>query len=152
MKKITFILSILLLSSLGLSAQMKFKRDKQKRLKAVKVAFITEKLDLTEKEAEKFWPLYNAHQKELNSYRFEERQKIKQQIGSLDNLNTISENEAKEIVERISDIKSKIYKAEKEFQQKLKGILDYKKILKLEIAEKEFHRKLIKRLKHRREK
>ena len=32
----------------------------QERIKAQKVAFITERLDLSSKEAQKFWPIYNA--------------------------------------------------------------------------------------------
>lgn len=150
MKKVTLLLTLLLFSSFGLSAQMKYRKGKQEKIKAAKVAFITDKLDLTEKEAQQFWPLYNSFQKKINSLRFEERQKIKKQIGGLENLDALSESEAKQIVKRIGDIKSDVYKTEKEFQQKLKGILSYKKVLKLEIAEREFHRTLIRKLKHRR--
>ena len=34
-------------------------RQGMKKLKAQRVAFITERIDLTPEEAEKFWPMYN---------------------------------------------------------------------------------------------
>ena len=37
------------------------KHDKEK-IKALKVAHITEQLDLTAKEAQAFWPVYNANE------------------------------------------------------------------------------------------
>ena len=146
MKKITYTFIFFFAFTLSITAQIKGKE----RIKAAKVAFITEQLDLTPKEAQNFWPIYNLYQDKMNSFRFEERQKIRQQIGNLNNLDSLSESEAQQIVEKINDIKSQFYKTEKEFQQQLKGVLSFKKILKLEIAEKEFHRKLIGKLKHRR--
>ena len=37
------------------------KPDREK-IKTLKVAFITDELDLSSSEAEKFWPIYNAHE------------------------------------------------------------------------------------------
>ena len=36
-------------------------------IKALKVAHITEKLDLTEKEAQQFWPIYNAYDEKMGT-------------------------------------------------------------------------------------
>ena len=33
------------------------------RVKAYKIAYITDQLNLSAKEAENFWPVYNAHEK-----------------------------------------------------------------------------------------
>jgi UDP-N-acetylglucosamine:LPS N-acetylglucosamine transferase len=35
----------------------------KEKLESAKIAFITKRLDLTPKQAEKFWPLYNQHYK-----------------------------------------------------------------------------------------
>ncbi|MCB0697691.1 MAG: hypothetical protein KDC07_10020, partial [Chitinophagaceae bacterium] len=37
---------------------------KHDRIKALKIAYITEKLDLTSEQAQKFWPVYNRYEKE----------------------------------------------------------------------------------------
>ena len=55
MNKITLIITLLL--TMNVVAQSPEKRE---RIKALKVAFITEKLELTESEAQKFWPIYNT--------------------------------------------------------------------------------------------
>ena len=52
--------------SLGLIAQQPFKGE---RIKALKVAFITQALNLTSEEAQKFWAVYNAYDQEIKKAR-----------------------------------------------------------------------------------
>jgi hypothetical protein len=40
---------------------------KQQDIQALKVAFITKELELTSDEAEKFWPVYNQYDKEMET-------------------------------------------------------------------------------------
>lgn len=61
MKKISLFLCLALIS-FSLLAQRKENKpgyDREK-LSAAKIAFITQKLDITPDQAEQFWPLYNA--------------------------------------------------------------------------------------------
>jgi hypothetical protein len=51
------ILLLLLLTSFSFYAQSDTIKDKKEEIKALKVAFLTTKLDLTAREAEKFWPI-----------------------------------------------------------------------------------------------
>lgn len=51
------ILLLLLLTSFSFYAQSDTIKDKKEQIKALKVAFLTTKLDLTAREAEKFWPI-----------------------------------------------------------------------------------------------
>ena len=55
--KILFPIIFLLVTSLSFYKRIKKKREK---VKALKVAYITEQLELTTDEAQKFWPIYNA--------------------------------------------------------------------------------------------
>ena len=43
------------------------------RIKTLKVAFITERVGLTSKEAQQFWPIYNEHEDVLENIRRRER-------------------------------------------------------------------------------
>ena len=52
-----FIFPILFLLMASISFAQGF-RDKKEKVKALKVAYITEQLDLTTEEAQKFWPIY----------------------------------------------------------------------------------------------
>ena len=124
-------------------------RDK---MKAYKIAYITDQLNLSTQEAEKFWPIYNTHEERLTKLRKEEDSNIRKLIHSSDQLNDISESEAKSIITSVSNIRDKAHAMNKEYFQKLRKVLPYKKILKLQVAERQFKRKLFERLKERRKK
>ncbi|CAM1339943.1 sensor of ECF-type sigma factor [Tenacibaculum aestuarii] len=145
MKKNILLLLFLLIGNLVTQAQTR-KGDSEK-IRAFKVAFLTEKLDLTEKEAEKFWPLYNVYDKEMMQLHRDERRSIKKRIMADGGLDNLSESESKQIIEKINAVSKEQYETKNEFYSKLTKILPYKKILRLEVAEYEFHRKLIRKLK-----
>ena len=42
-------------------------KEKQEKIKALKVAFITEKLEFTSDEAQKFWPIHTEYDNELRA-------------------------------------------------------------------------------------
>jgi hypothetical protein len=43
------------------------------RLEALKIAYLTKKLNLTTEEAQRFWPVYNQYMAELKRVRIDER-------------------------------------------------------------------------------
>ncbi len=136
MKKILFIL-VILTPFLAIAQ----KGDRGEKLKAYKTAFITEVLDLTSAEAEKFWPVYNAHEDKMMELRKSERSEIFQIVrGDLDGL---SEADANALLDKAINFKSKELDYEKELVANLKGVISSKKILKLKKAEEEFKRMLL---------
>ena len=73
MKTITSIVFIISFSLLSFSQH---NRDK---IKTLKIAYITEKLDLSKKEAQQFWPIYNAFEEEnynLKRQAYQDRKNI----------------------------------------------------------------------------
>ncbi|OSY88596.1 hypothetical protein WH52_06185 [Tenacibaculum holothuriorum] len=150
MKKITYILIFLI--SFSASAQVKYKKESREKIRALKVGILTEKLDLTSKEAEKFWPIYNKYDKELNDLRIEEKHLMWKQIRKNGDVEALTEKQSKEIVLKMFSLREKVYKMRKDYYKKLLDVLPYKKIIQLEIAEKDFHRKLIGKLRHKKRK
>ncbi|OZA24427.1 MAG: hypothetical protein B7X86_08430 [Sphingobacteriales bacterium 17-39-43] len=72
------ILGIIMCLTMNTGLMSQDRRGHYERIEAIKVAFITKKLDLTTEEAQKFWPVYNNYQKELMELmrkRREDRQK-----------------------------------------------------------------------------
>jgi len=122
------------------------------RIKAFKIAFITENLDLSEKESEKFWPLYNKHEKEKHRLFEKERTQIRKKIMSSGGPESISEKEAEEYLNQLLQIRTLIHQEKAKFFNDLKAILPAKKIIQLEIAEHKFNRRLVEKLKNRRQK
>jgi hypothetical protein len=135
---------LLLLCTINLYAQ----ETKKEQIKAAKVAFITNELDLTSSEAEKFWPIFNAFDEKQQDFR---RSKLK---GFRDrkevDFDKISEKEAATIVIEMEKNEDDLYLLRKKLISNLKGILPSVKILKLKKAEDEFSRKLLRQYKEKR--
>ena len=51
----------------GIKAQDGGDETKAEKIQALKIAFITQKLQLTPDEAQKFWPVYNQYDNEIRS-------------------------------------------------------------------------------------
>jgi hypothetical protein len=139
MKTLTSILFIL---SFSLITVAQSNRDK---IKTLKIAYITEKLNLSEKEAEKFWPIYNNFEEENSRLRieaYETRKKI--------NFETITENEAKQILKesRLNDNKRQGLK--NDYINNLTKVISAKKIILLHRIEDDFKRKMFEEYKKRR--
>lgn len=146
MKKITLILSFLLFANSNVFAQ---KRKFKEKIRAYKIAYLTEQLDLTENEAVKFWPVYNAYDKRVQEIRHQERYNFFKKIKEAGGIDEISETEAEKIAKEAIALELEDEKITREFYLKLPSILTYKKILKLEMAEKSFHRKLLRKYRDR---
>ncbi len=140
MKKYIIILT-LFLSTLNCLGQAK--KESSEKVKALKVAFLTQELQLTSREAEKFWPLYNKHRERLDSLRSVGRTAIKTKIKEVGDLNNLEESEAKKFVLLRLNLERKISSEKEAFVPSISPFLPYKKILKLYISEREFARKLM---------
>ena len=149
MKKIVL---IILLISTGLFAQKhnnKGQGPNHERIKALKTAHITEQLDLTSEEAEKFWPVYNKFDKKLMELREKERSEIMSKLrnGGID---TLTDEEANVVIDKMLVMKTNEMEYRIELVNNLRGVLPPKKIIKLQRAEESFKRMLLERLKERR--
>lgn len=149
MKKLRRIVPILVLF-IGVTAfsQKRIKKQDQDKIRAYKIAYITDQLNLSSSEAEKFWPIYNRHEEIIAKLRKEENLNIRKLIR--EGISEVSESDAKRIITSVSKIKDKMHTEKKEYFKKLQKTLPYKKILKLQIAERQFKRKLFENLKKRR--
>ncbi len=150
MKKIVLI--VFLISS-GLFAQRpnghNGQRPNHEKIKALKTAHITDRLDLTAAEAEKFWPVYNEFDKKLMAHRKKERNEIMGKLRN-GNIDSLTDKEANIIIDRMLVMKTSELEYRKELVTNLKEVLPPKKIIKLHRAEESFKRMLLDRLKERR--
>ncbi|MCF7561359.1 sensor of ECF-type sigma factor [Sabulilitoribacter multivorans] len=143
MKKIILPIIALLIA---LSA---FSQSKKDRIKALKVSFITERLELTQEEAQKFWPVYNAYDDITGKIKYEDLRNIRREIKN--NIATLTDKRASELLEEIASAENKLHEEEVKLNVKLKKIISPKKILLLKIAEEDFKKKLFdqwKKMKH----
>ncbi len=146
MKKVKNILLILMLSAMTIPVCAQ--KGRHDRIKALKIAFITERLSLTSKEAEKFWPIYNAYDANTHQLRNVEMRKIKSRLKQQET-EAITEDEAQEMLDKISNIESRLFKERKKLITDLRKVISAKKIILLKKAEDDFNRELISRLRDR---
>ncbi|MES2848847.1 MAG: hypothetical protein V4685_07300 [Bacteroidota bacterium] len=72
MKKLYLVISFFCLAAITTAqdapaATPEVSEKKQQDIEALKAAFITKELDLTPDEAQKFWPVYNQYEKEMEA-------------------------------------------------------------------------------------
>lgn len=125
-----------------------FAQPDRERIKALKVSFITDKLDLTVKEAQEFWPVYNAFDDNYSKIRFHDIRIIRREIKQ--NLNTLTDAKAQELLDRLIEAENKLHKERTDLVLKLKKIISPQKIILLKAAEEDFNRKMISEFKKRR--
>jgi hypothetical protein len=115
------------------------------QIKASKVAFLTNELNLTTIEAEKFWPLYNTFEDKQREIK---KEKIKGYRNRLDySDDKLTEKEAAAALAQMEKTEDELYQLRKKFISDLKVILPVTKILKLKKADEDFNRKLLKQYK-----
>lgn len=139
MKNLILITFILIGSLQGIAQEKKNHREK---IKSLKTAHITEGLNLTSEEAEKFWPIYNEFEKE-------KRKLYRKEHADIENLECISETKANAMLSEYVEIEKSDYLLQRKFYQDLKEIFPAKKIIQLKKVEDEFNKKLWKEYRER---
>lgn len=119
-------------------------------MRAYKTAYITQELDLSSNEAEKFWPVYNEYQKKLFRIKVEKVRKERHRIKELGGPDKLSDEEASKALydmlsseQEAAEIREKMYK-------ELSNILSPVKLMKLYVAEMNFNKKLLSEYRKRR--
>ncbi len=125
-------------------AQNRPTRPDAEKVKALKIGIITQKVSLTESQAERFWPLYNVYSDE----RSENMRVIRSKINK--NNNSVSDSEALKKQDEILELKEKDIQIERKYRDKFLKIISPKQYSDLIEAEHEFNRMLIDKLKERR--
>jgi hypothetical protein len=86
------------------------------RLEALKIAYITKRLDLSPEEAQKFWPIYNQYAEELKRARQDAIRNNKSEIELDESLLNIRKKYSVQFSQAISPQKiDTFFKSEKEF-------------------------------------
>lgn len=142
-------LTIVVLFLFTLTFSQGFKEKKEK-IKAIKVAYITEQLKLTTDEAQKFWPIYNTFDDKQFEIRHNKMRKIINQFEN-EEIDNVSEKEAQELISQIEDYEEEMHNLKKKFIKDMLKVLPAKKVIKLKKVEEEFNRKLLKQFRGKRE-
>ena len=114
-----------------------------------KVAFVTQKLQLTPEEAEKFWPVYNAASEEVWKASKKTLRAIAALVNSTKDDATQSEEEIKKLVANLDNCKMNEIKTFNKLFTEISKVLPLKKAAKIYGIEEQFRQHLIKNLSKR---
>ena len=138
MKTIFTLFAITFLSFLSVKAQ-----DGNEKIEAMKIAFITKRLQLTPEESQKFWPVYNQ-------YEAEKKQIRQSTIGSVKELKEdgdFTNAEAEQAIVKYIEYKAKDLDLIKKYVAEFRKILPAVKVAKLVTAEERFKKMLMQQAK-----
>jgi hypothetical protein len=140
MKNLIF--TIVLLNSLSFFSQ----ESKSDKVEAMKVGFITNRLELTAKEAQVFWPLYNEYNSKMEKLRKTKRSDFEELKNKSDN---ITDKELETFINEVFASKQKELDLQKEYYEKYAKVLPVKKVAMLYQAENQFKRELLRKIKEK---
>ena len=119
----------------------------KEQLEALKIAFITQELNLSSEEAQTFWPMYNEMEGQLKEVR---KAKRENQRNARKNFDVMSEKEVEKSLEDELALAQQELDIKRSYVDKFKGILSVRKVAKLYAAEERFKQRLLKRFKEKR--
>lgn len=148
---VLIVLAIFMIGTLPLMAQdgpeKRVKRadraERYAKMKSMKIAYITEHLELTPEEAEKFWPIYNEYEKKRNEVTkgiFEHFNPDQEEPLEL------SDEDADKTIRRRFEEEQTLLDLKKEYYGKYKEVLPASRIFKLHQVENRFKRHLLERV------
>ncbi|MBC7382222.1 MAG: hypothetical protein H7296_04410 [Bacteroidia bacterium] len=118
----------------------------KENIEAMKVGYITRKLDLSAEEAQKFWPVYNNYTDELEKQRKNFRGKMMEEMSSMDDM---SDAQADKTLNEMIAFRLAEVEVTKKYIAEFKKVIPVKKVVMLYKAEQEFKRDLLMKLKER---
>jgi hypothetical protein len=147
MKKILLGITLLMFISVINYAQPGRKQMGQRaeeKIEAFKIAFFTEKLQLTPDESKVFWPLFNQYENERESLRDKYDLEGKR-------LELLSDKEVEGAILKHIEMEEQLAKLRRDYVHRFMEILPVRKVALLQRIDTEFKRTLLQEIKKRRE-
>ena len=117
----------------------------QEKIRAARIAYITEKLGLTPAEAEKFWPIYNEFDQKRRELRLQNKD-----LRRNPDPNKSQEEIEKAAIAQQHQFRQKELDLEKDYSGRLLNVISAKKVMALPRTEKDFRDLLLRRMQQQR--
>lgn len=140
------LLTLLASISLSLNAQgpgmsrNNAQRPNVERVKAIRVAVLTEKMNLSTEEAEKFWPVYNEYERE--------QKKIKEKFQPNKDILSLDDAAVEKHLFGMLDMEEELVKLKKKYYQNFSKMVGSRKVAILAKSDREFNFAMIERLRN----
>ncbi len=122
--------------------------EKKEKVEAMKIGFITQQMNLTPEEAQKFWPVYNQMNNEVESLR-KERHLARENVK--DNFETMTDPEFEKLINDELASRQKEFDIQKKYVAQFKAVVPIKKVAQFYRAEEQFKRKLLEKIQEKKQ-
>lgn len=113
----------------------------QERIEAQRVAFITQKLELTADESAAFWPVYNE---------FKQKQKeMRESVKPGKPIRQLNDAEALELIEAQLDLEIALVDLKRQYFARIGASVAPRKLVRLGLVEQQFNREVLNTLRQR---
>lgn len=133
MKYITSLIVLVFISG-SLLAQ---RGDYKDKIESLRIAFITEQLELSPEESQSFWPVYNGYMADLSGLRKKYKTNSSLELMEDSQLEQVLSNSIKKDEEELA--------LKRNFMTDLRDILPLRKIVKLKSVEDDFKKRVLQR-------
>ncbi|MFN5630175.1 MAG: sensor of ECF-type sigma factor [Bacteroidota bacterium] len=134
---------VIILTGFYSVAALSQNNDKKEKIESFKVAFITQKLNLTTKEAQQFWPVYNEYLDKIEVLKNSRKKELR---SASINIESYSDKDLELMLDNEFLSKEKEVELGKEYFNKFKSVIPVKKVILLYKAEDEFKRELLRQI------
>ena len=148
MKNLLAALTLLAVSTV-LTAQPQGRPPAREKLESMKIAFLTDRLDLTPEQAQTFWPVYNKYSDELARLRKDHREGL---ADARRDFNSMSDKDLEKMVDGEIAFRQEELNIMKRYLPQFRQVLSVRQVAELYTAEEDFKRKIIEMIQQRREK
>jgi len=119
--------------------------DRMQEIRAQKSAYLTRKMELSPEEAQRFWPIYNRFEDELDKARLEHREFMRTMRKNKPKGEALSDAEAGQLLDRELALREKELALRRSYDPQFRKELGNVKTWELQRAERDFHREMLKR-------
>ena len=145
MKKLSFAILFMLAFVAVSMAQPGQRGEKaQEKMEAFKIAFFTEKLQLTPDESKAFWPLYNQFENERDAMK--DKFDLDGQRFEL-----LADKEVEAAIMQHFDMEEQMVKLRRDYVRRFMEVLPIRKVAMLQRIDNDFKRALLEEIKKRRD-
>lgn len=141
MKKLNLIVAVLI-STIAFAQPEDFKKKKEK-MDAMRIAFITEEVELTSEEAQVFWPIFNEMSEKEHALKKDIMESMMKYRKEGKDIDDIPEKELEVFMTKKLQNEKTLAQIKQDYHSKFIEVLGVRKTAKLYMSEMHFQRKLI---------
>lgn len=145
MQKYLTILLLLIFSTASYAQRPGHQRPNREQIKAARIAFLTNRLQLDSEQAKEFWPIFNEYEAEKTELSKKYNQQKRDLVGA-DGFRNMSDENAAKMLDIYFDQKEAELKVERKYVSRFREVLNPRQTWAMVRFESDFRRTVIDRI------